>query len=472
MNVVFYLLVLIPVLVAGWNGVPKYQGVLNEQTVTIPSTGLSVGTPLIVTFEQRSFDATVEKVEKSWATVRAEVPADMGTAEVRVMAPGMHAMSVVGTGALDGAKGAVELAISLVGTMTLFLGLMKVVEAAGGLDAMGRWIRPIMVKLFPGVPAEHPAMSAMIMNLAANVLGLGNAATPFGIKAMQELEKLNKTPGTATNAMVLFLAINTSGVAVLPTGVIAIRAALGSKDPAAIFLPTLVATSLNTVGAVVVCKLLQGFFKLDTPEDPAPAAKVRLGEFLPLILSGGAFLAFVTAAQLYGTSVTSWIIPGLIAGMLTIGVVRKVKVYETFIDGAKDGFSTAMRIVPFVVAILAGVGMFQASGAMSRLVGLFGPACRLIGMPPEVLPLALLRPMSGSGSMALTAELTRVYKPDSLIGQIAGTLNGSSETTFYVLALYFGSVGVHRYRHAVLTGLASDAMGAIAAVWAVRLLLS
>ncbi len=468
MNVVFYLLVIIPVLVAGWNGVPTYQGVINEQSVIVPAAGLSVGDAVVLTTEQRSFDGVIEKIDKATATVHADMPD--GAVTVRV--PGQHAMAAVGQGALDGAKAAVELAISLVGTMTLFLGLMKVVDTAGGLAAMARWIRPLMVRLFPDVPSDHPAMSAMIMNLAANVLGLGNAATPFGIKAMQELDKLNKNPGTATNAMVLFLAINTSGVAVLPTGVIAIRAALGSKDPAAIFLPTLAGTFCHTIGAVVICKVLQRFFVDKSAADsPAEAPAPRLLEYVPLVLATAGFIAFVAAAYTYKTAVTSWIIPGLIAGMLTLGVVRGVKVYEVFIEGAKDGFSTAMRIVPFVVAILAGVGMFQASGAMGRVVALASPLCQLIGMPPEVLPLALLRPLSGSGAMALTGELTRIYKPDTFIGQVAGTMNGSSETTFYVLALYFGAVGIQRSRHAALTGIFTDIFGVIMAVLSVRFFL-
>lgn len=467
MNVVFYLLVLIPVMVAGWNGVPTYEGVLDAQTVVVPSAGLSAGTPVQVVEGGTSYDGVIDKVDKATATVKVDAPD--GPVTVRV--PGQQAMAAVGQGALDGAKAAVDLALSLVGTMTLFLGLMKVVDAAGGLATLARWIRPLMVRLFPDVPADHPAMSAMIMNLAANVLGLGNAATPFGIKAMQELEKLNRQPGTATNAMVLFLAINTSGVAVLPTGVIAIRAALGSTDPAAIFLPTLVGTFCHTIGAVLICKALQRFYGEDGAEPAPPAAPPRLAEYVPLTLAVSGFIAFVAAAYTYGTVVTSWIVPGLILGMLTLGVARGVKVYEVFIEGAKDGFATAMRIVPFVVAILAGVGMFQASGAMGRLVALASPLCRLIGMPPEALPLALLRPLSGSGAMALTGELTRIYKPDTFIGHVVGTLNGSSETTFYVLALYFGAVGVQRYRHAVLTGVLTDIVGVIMAVTAVRVLL-
>ncbi len=465
MNAIFYLLVLIPCLVGGWNGVPTHEGVMREDVVNVPAAGLTVGLTVNVTAGQRTYEGKVETVEKGWARVRADVP----DGEVVIQAPTEEAMAAIGLGALDGAKAAVDLAISLVGTMTLFLGLVKVVEVAGGMQALARWIRPVMVKLFPDVPADHPAMSAMIMNLAANVLGLGNAATPFGVKAMQELESLNPKPGTATNAMVLFLAVNTAGVAVLPTGVIAIRAGLKSVDPASIFLPTLVCSVFTTMGAILVTKALQNVFPVERHK--VEASPIRLVEFVPLLLALGAFIGFVVAAQVYGTAITSWIMPGLIVGMLTIGVACRVKVYEVFIDGAKDGFNTAMRIVPFVVAILAAVGMFQASGAMGRLVMFASPLCRFIGMPPEVLPLAILRPLSGSGSMALTAELTRIHGPDTFIGVVAGTLNGSTETTFYVLALYFGAVGINKYRHAVLVGLATDVIGALCSVWAVKLLL-
>lgn len=372
-------------------------------------------------------------------------------------------MAAVGTAAFEGAKSSVTLAISLAGAMTLFLGLMKVVDAAGGLDALARLIRPVLVRLFPDVPATHPAMGAIVMNIAANVLGLGNAATPFGIKAMQELDTLNKHPGTATNAMVLFLAINTSGVAVLPTGVMALRAAAGSTDPAAIFVPTLVASAFNTVIAVLAAKGFSRLFPTPTLPD-AYLTKERWTDLLPLVVVTGAFGALVGVVALYKEAASSWIVPMLIFGMLTVGVVRGVKVYEVFIEGARDGFSSALRIIPYLVAILTAVGMLRASGAMDYLVKLASPAVALIGMPPEVLPLALLRPLSGSGAFALTGELTKTYGPDTLIGQVAGTMQGTTETTFYVLAVYFGAVNIVKTRHAVPTGLVSDISGVLAAV--------
>ena len=437
----------------------------------------------------------------------------------------------VGKAALDAAKSGVDLAIGLAGAITLFLGLMAVVEAAGGLDFMARLIRPLLVRLFPDVPADHPAMGAIIMNLSANVLGLGNAATPFGLKAMKELDSLNDEKGTATDAMVLFLAINTSGVAVLPTGVIALRNKLGSVDPAAIFPTTLLATSINTLIAAAVAILLAGlpiYARKNSPGFAAALARagrtigflvliiaaaltlaavggvaawqlqgalggwsvlVGLGVILGLyalsrpmlpqvaaelsgMVTAGALLAGLVAVTfVYQERASSWILPGLIFSMLTIGVVRKVKVYETFIKGAKEGFQMSLTIIPYLVAILAAVGMLRASGGLDRIVGVLSPFTSPLGLPGEVLPLALLRPLSGSGAFALMSDLTQTHGPDSYIGQLAGTMNGSSETTFYVLAVYFGSVGVLRSRHAVATGLISDLFGVIGSIIAVKLLL-
>lgn len=386
----------------------------------------------------------------------------------------------VGKAALESAKSAVELALGLVGYITLFLGLMKVVEEAGGLKFMARLIRPVMVRLFPDVPEDHPAMGAMIMNIAANALGLGNAATPFGLKAMKELDSLNKEKGTATNAMVLFLAINTSGVALLPTGVIGLRALNNSTDPASIFPTTLFATACSTVAGVVAAKLLcrLPLFALSPAQAEADAEVARsrmptvFAEFVPIGLFGLGLGGLVQAVYVLGEAASAWIIPGLIFGMLTVGVVRKVKVYEVFIQGAKEGFQLAITIIPYLVAILAAVGMFRQSGGMDAIVSRVGALTSLIGLPGEVLPLALLRPLSGSGAFALTAEILKTHGPDSYIGQLASTINGCTETTFYVLAVYFGSVGVTRFRHAVAAGLTADVVGVLASVVAVRLLLT
>lgn len=380
------------------------------------------------------------------------------------------AMAELGTAALNGAKAAVmDVALPLTGSMTLFLGLMRIVEASGALATLSRVVRPILTRLFPDVPPDHPAMGAMVMNLSANVLGLGNAATPFGIKAMQELESLNKHPGIATDAMILFLAINTSGVAVLPTGMMAIRANAGSVDPAAIFVPTLLATSTSTVTAVLAFFFFRRFFPRPTPDERF-ATSVSLFAFVPLALAFSALLSLVVVVYHYGEAASAWIIPSLILGMLTLGVVARVKVYEVFVEGARDGFLTSTRIIPYLVGILAVVGMFRASGAMDIITRAAAPLCNLVGFPAEVLPLALVRPLSGSGALAVAAEMNTTFGPDSFLGLVAGSVYGSSETTFYVLAVYFGAVGITRSRHAILCGLAADIAGALAAAWAVRLL--
>lgn len=436
----------------------------------------------------------------------------------------------VGKAALDSAKSAVDLAIGLVGAISLFLGLMAVVEAAGGLDWMARLIRPVLVRLFPDVPADHPAMGAMVMNISANMLGLGNAATPFGLKAMKELDSLNDDKGTATDAMVLFLVINTSGLAMLPTGVIAIRALNGSKDAAAIFPTTLMAHStgslvgittalllaalfprkgaaatlgealgraLRTVGfvllmvaaGVALAGLGAGLARLVQPWAGGFAAPIAIAavlgiglavrrvlseparELLNVVLFGAGLLGLVAVVYAFGDAASAWILPGLILGMLTVGVARKVKIYEVFIKGAKEGFTMALTIIPYLVAILAAVGMLRASGGLDRIVGVLSPITGPLGLPGEVLPLALLRPLTGSGAFAITTDLIKTYGPDTYVGQLASTLNGSMETTFYVLAVYFGSVGVTRMRHAVPSGLIADCSGIIGSVIAVRLLL-
>jgi spore maturation protein SpmA len=383
----------------------------------------------------------------------------------------------VGQGALASAKASVSLAIGLIGYIALFLGLLKVVEEAGGLKFMARLIRPVLVRLFPDVPPDHPAMGAMVMNVAANALGLGNAATPFGLKAMKELNELNTEKGTATNAMVLFLAINTSGLALLPTGIIGLRALEGSADPAAIFPTTLVATAVSTVvgiSAAIFLSRLPVFASTSPapPPDMPPRAETSPSDLVPFFMAAAAMVGLVGVVYVYKEQASQWIMPLLILGMLSVGFFRGVKVYEVFVKGAKEGFDLAVMIIPYLVAILTAVGMLRASGGLDQLVGFVAPLTEAIGMPGEVLPLAILRPLSGSGAFGVTTEILQAHGPDSLIGNIASTMNGSTETTFYVLAVYFGSVGVNKIRHAVPAGLAADIAGALAACWAVHLLLA
>ena len=408
-------------------------------------------------------------------------------------------MGEVSQAAFSSAKASVDLAIGLIGYMALFLGLLKVGEKGGLLRLLARAIRPLMVRLFPDVPPDHPAMGAMILNIAANMSGLGNAATPLGIKAMHELNKLNTRPGVATNAMVLFLAINTSGVALLPSGVVSVRAALDSQDPWGIVAPSLVATLFSTVVGISMAKFLcrLKFFappdavegvevaEVKEPEvDAADAAAAAgsdqvtwgvyvLGAFLltaVALLAGPTIGAAILGSQHpdaqglrdFQSTVADWIIPVMIVGLLGFGQAKGVKVYEAFVEGAKEGFEIAVRIIPYLVAILVAVGMFRASGAMDFVTGNVGVLTALIGLPGEALPMALVRPLSGSGAFGIMAEIMEANGPDSYTGYVVSVLNGSTETTFYVLAVYFGSVGVSRVRHAVAAGLSADIAGVIA----------
>ncbi|MFO7714425.1 nucleoside recognition domain-containing protein [Desulfosarcina sp.] len=396
-------------------------------------------------------------------------------------------MEVLSSAMVDSAGGAVELAIGLVGVMTLFLGLMKIAEAGGMLTILARLIRPLMARLFPEVPADHPAMGAMILNLSANAMGLGNAATPFGIRAMQELETLNRQPGTATNAMVLFLAINTSSVTLLPTGVIALRATAGSTDPAIILPTTLFATICSTSVAILAAKLYQRISPLrDTHQaDEKKTDSANPGEISTLkaaqgaypiwvsIMALGALATLIPVAVLFGKGLSPWILPGLMAGFLVFGALRRVPIYEVFVDGAREGFQVALRIIPYLVAILVAVGMLRASGALDLLVGALSPITRPFGLPAEALPMALMRPLSGSGAYAILAAIINdpLIGPDSYTGILVSTLQGSTETTFYVMAVYFGAVQVKRLRHAMAAALTADAAGVIFAVLACWLFL-
>lgn len=406
----------------------------------------------------------------------------------------MAPMEQLAAAMVKSAEGSVTLAIGLIGVMALFLGLMKVAEAGGLLVIIAKTVRPLMVRLFPEVPADHPAMGAIILNMSANALGLGNAATPFGIRAMQELNRLNPLPGTASNAMVLFLAINTSSVTLLPTGVIALRAAAGSSDPAGIVPTTLVATIVSTTVAILTAKFCQRFWPLRAAAEPPAAVENSTADEMPWdtapepvssdatvladpaastaypawvsMIALAAIAGFVPLTVFYGKAIAPWIIPGLMISLLGFGALRGVRVYESFVEGAADGFRVAVRIIPYLVAILVAVGMFRASGAMEMLVTPLGALTALVGLPAEALPMALLRPLSGSGAYGILASIIQnpAIGPDSYTGYLVSTIQGSTETTFYVLAVYFGAVQIRRLRHALVAALAADAAGIAGAV--------
>ncbi|MGC1952293.1 MAG: nucleoside recognition domain-containing protein [Gammaproteobacteria bacterium] len=394
-------------------------------------------------------------------------------------------MALLSQSVIDAAGSAVTLAIGLVGVMALFLGLMKVAESGGLLVIIARATRPLMVKLFPDVPPDHPAMGAMILNMSANVLGLGNAATPFGIRAMQELDKLNPYRGTASNAMALFLAINTSSVTLLPTGVIALRAAAGSEDPAGILPTTLFATICSTTVAILAAKTFQRFSVAspaaaaagppNTATAPAEVAATEASlnaqtadgypAWVSVLVLGG-IVALIPLTILYGQAIAPWIVPGLIVALLAFGLLRGVAVYEAFVEGAREGFQVALRIIPYLVAILVAVGMFRASGAMDLIIAPLGSITGAYGLPAEALPMAILRPLSGSGAYGILASIIQdpAIGPDSYTGYLVSTLQGSTETTFYVLAVYYGAVQIRRVRHTVAAALSADLAGIIAAV--------
>jgi spore maturation protein SpmA len=410
-------------------------------------------------------------------------------------------MEDVSKASFEGAKSAVQLVIGLTGFMVFMLGLMRVATDGGLLRAVARGIAPLMRRLFPEVPADHPAMTAMVMNFATNILGLGNAATPFGLKAMRELETLNRHPGVASDSMVLFLAINATAITLFPpTGTMAVRAAAGSAAPEAIWVPTVIATTCSTLTAVAVFYLLRGWPRyaarpladapggapapaasestaaddsiqraLGAPAQPAGPARRALIAAVALALLAGLVLEAVRRLQsepprdVATEMLQGWLFPLLIGGLLLVGVAGRVRVYESMVEGAKEGLEVVVRILPYLVAILVAVAMFRASGALDLVISLLGPLTSPLGFPAEALPMALLRPLSGSGAFAVMSEIVTVHGPDSFVGTLACTLQGSTETTFYVLTLYYGASGTRNIRHTLVACLIGDLAGVVGA---------
>lgn len=386
---------------------------------------------------------------------------------------------------LDYAETAVKIALGLIGIMAMWLGVMKVAEEAGLIKLIAKALTPVTKFLFPSVPADHPAMGSMIMNISANFLGLGNAATPFGLKAMQELDTLNTNKGTASDPMVMFLAINTAGLNLIPATAIAVRAASGSADPAAIIGTTIFGSACATATAIILGKTAEAF--LGTSEVTQAEKKSlfkKLGIIavvLAVVIASISLGVFNSLSSYFGNSGTSVFkdvistlsvlaIPTLITIFITYGLVKKVKVYETFVEGAKEGFNTAVRIIPYLVAMLMAIGIFRAGGAMDWLIAALMPVTNFIGMPAEALPMALMRPLSGSGSLGIMTEIISVHGADSFMGMLVSTFYGSTETTFYVLAVYFGSVNIKNTRHALPLGLLADTAGILGALFIVKLL--
>jgi spore maturation protein SpmA len=422
-------------------------------------------------------------------------------------------------GAFDGAKTAVTIALGLIGIMALWLGLMRLAERAGLVQRIARGLRPILTKLFPEVPPNHPAMGSMVMNMAANMLGLGNAATPLGLRAMRDLETLNPRPGVATNAMCTFLAINTSSVQLIPTTAIAILAASGSSRPTAIVGTALLATLCAATVAIISVKFLEKlpWFRVrhqpkvneggaatvsQEAQDTAPADEkisddsgispsVRKPVMSALTIALAIFFIVVFAQMVFpnwfgsgGTAaaanffvrsvnaVSLLAIPFLLSFFPLYAAARGVKVYDEFVEGAKEGFSVILRIIPFLVTMLVAISMFKAAGGVELLTKALNPILGPLHFPSELLPLALMRPLSGSATLALLTKLVKDLGPDNIVSLMGATIYGSTETTFYVAAVYFGAVGVKQTRHAIPAGLLADLTGVIASVVICRAVLS
>jgi spore maturation protein SpmA len=362
------------------------------------------------------------------------------------------------------AKTGFEISLGLTGVLTLWLGLMKVGEAGGAIAVLARAVRPFFQRLFPGVPADHPAHGSIIMNFAANMLGLDNAATPLGLKAMQELQELNPDKETATNAQIMFLVLNTSGLTVIPISIMTYRAQLGAANPSDVFLPILLTTSIATLVALVAVGLVQRIRLFDP---------VILGYLLGFTgLAAGALWYFSglppERVQAISNVVANVTLFGVVSGFILMALFRRINVYEHFIEGAKDGFSVAIRIIPYLVAILVGIGVFRASGALDYLVTGIGSVVAALGLPTDfipAMPTALMKPLSGSGARGMMVDAMTTYGADSFVGRLASIFQGATDTTFYILALYFGSVGIRKTRHAVATGLIADLAGVIAGIF-------
>lgn len=357
----------------------------------------------------------------------------------------------------------VELAIGLIGLMALWLGIVALGEASGLIRRLGLLLSPLFTRLMPEVPKGHPAISSMTLNLSANVLGLDNAATPLGIRAMQDLQTLNPTPDRASNAQILFLVLNTSSVTLFPVTILLYRAQLGAEDPAAVFIPILVATACSTLAGLLVTAWVQRLRLTDA------VVLLWLATGIALLLALVGWFASLSAAQLERQSslLSNAAILCLVLAFLLAAHRRGVNVYETFVDGAKGGFKVAIELIPYLLAMLAAIGVFRASGALDVLLDAVRVLLAGLGADLrwiDAMPTALMKPLSGSGARAMMIETINAHGVDSFQGRLAATMQGSTETTFYVLAVYFGAVGIRRARHAIPCGLAADFAGISAAI--------
>ncbi len=375
--------------------------------------------------------------------------------------------AVVMKAAFDSAKTAFEVALGLTGVMCLWLGVMKIGERAGFLAVLGRLLAPLFARLFPDVPRGHPALGSVTMNMAANILGLDNAATPMGLKAMRELQDLNPDKETASNAQILFLVLNASSVTLLPVTIFTYRAQMGALDPTDVFIPILMATYCSTLAGFLFVAVVQRI-RLDA------VVLAWLGGVTALVGGLAYYFARLPAAQMTMESsvLSNFLLLALLAVFLVGAAIKRVNAYEAFIEGAKEGFHTAVTIIPYLVAMLVAIGMLRASGALPAFVAGIRALVQTLGFDTawvDALPTMVMKPLSGSGARAMMIETMQASGADSFAGRLSSIVQGSSETTFYVLAVYFGSVGIKRVRHAVAGGLIADLGGFVAAVLAAYL---
>ena len=363
----------------------------------------------------------------------------------------------------DMARTGFEIALGLTGVMALWLGIMRVGEKGGAVELLARAFAPLLRRLFPGVPAGHPAEGAIVMNMAANMLGLDNAATPLGLKAMRDLQTLNPGDDTASDDQILFLVINTSAVTIIPVTIFTYRAQLGAADPTDIFLPILIATFCSTMVGLAVTAAVQRLRLWQ------PVVLAYLGGMTAVVAGLVAYFANLPreAMEQQSALLANLLIFGIVMTFFALAVRRRVNLYEAFVDGAKDGFTTAVGIIPYLVAMLVAIGVLRASGALDLLLDGVRGAVSLTGADArwvDALPTALMKPLSGSGARGMLIETMQAHGADSFAGRLASVVQGSTETTFYVLAVYFGAVKIRHTRHAAACGLAADAAGVVAAI--------
>lgn len=375
----------------------------------------------------------------------------------------MEVFPAIMNSTFDTSKTAFEISLGLTGVLSLWLGVMKIGEKGGVVNAMARLLSPVFTRLFPEIPKNHPVYGNIFMNIAANMLGLDNAATPLGLQAMERLQELNPKKDTASNSMIMFLVLNTSGLTLIPVSIMVYRAQMGAAQPTDVFIPILIATFFSTLAGIVATSLYQ---RINLLQPVLLAALGGLSVLMATIIWGFSRLDG-EMMNLVGTTTANVLLFVIIIGFILAGVRHKVNVYDAFIEGAKDGFTTAVRIIPYLVAVLVSIGVFRASGAMDWLiegvkwlVGLTGCNADWVG----ALPTALMKPLSGSGARGMMVDAMQTYGADSFVGRLSCMFQGSTDTTFYILAVYFGSVGISRTRHAVACGLLADLAGVVAAI--------